>query len=103
MTVYAADWRQHERCGRITARWSHLTAGPGGDLRELHDFAARIVLRRSRSRDKPWPRAHCAVTDSKRQQAIATGTVLATWQEAARQHSQAANTARQAGAGGGAQ
>jgi hypothetical protein len=85
MTVYVDDWRQRARVGRITARWSHLTVGPGDDLEELRVFAARIGLRRSRFQDKPWPRPHYDVTDSKRQQAIAAGAVPVTWRDAARQ------------------
>jgi hypothetical protein len=42
MTVYVDDWRQRARIGRITARWSHLTAEPGDDLEELHVLAACI-------------------------------------------------------------
>jgi hypothetical protein len=104
MTVYVDDWRQRARVGRITARWSHLTVGPGDDLEELHVFAACIGLRRSWFQDQPWPRAHYDVhydvTDSKRQQAIAAGAVLVTWRDAARQRSQAVEAARCAAAGG---
>jgi hypothetical protein len=100
MTVYVDDWRQRPRVGRITARWSHLTVGPGNDLEELHVSAACIGLRRSWFQDQPWPRAHYDVTDSKRQQAIAAGAVLATWRDAARQRSQAVEAARSAAAGG---
>jgi hypothetical protein len=70
MTVYAADWRQHALVGRITAGWSHLAAGPGGDLGKLHAFAARIGLSCWWLHDKPWPRAHCDVPNSKRRQAV---------------------------------
>jgi hypothetical protein len=62
-------------------------------------FAARIGLRRSWLRDKPRPRAHYDVTDSKRQQAIAAGAVPVTWPDAARQRSRAAGAARQAAGG----
>lgn len=79
MTVYVDDWRKQARVGRITARWSHLTVGPEDDLRELHAFAGRIVLRRSWFLDKPWPRADYDVTDSKRRQAIASCAVPVTW------------------------
>jgi hypothetical protein len=73
MTVYVDDWRRHARAGRITARWPYLTAGPGDDPGELPVFAARIGLRRSRSPDKPWLRAHYDVTDAKRRRAAAGG------------------------------
>jgi hypothetical protein len=99
MTVYVDDWRQRARVGRITARWSHLTVGPGDDLEELHVFAARIRLRRSWFQDKPWPRAQYDATDSKRQQAIAAGPVPVTWRDAARQRSRAVDVARQASGG----
>lgn len=102
MTVYVDDWRQRACVGRITARWSHLTVGPGDDLGELHAFADRIGLRRSWFQDKPWPRAHYDVTDSKRQQAIAAGAVPVPWREAARQRSQAVDAARRAAGGVGA-
>jgi hypothetical protein len=82
MTVYVDDWRQPARVGRITARWSHLTIGPHDDISELHAFAAGIGLRRSWFQDKPWPRAHYDVTESKRQQAIAAGAMPITWREA---------------------
>ncbi len=97
MTVYVDDWRQPARVGRITARWSHLMVGPGDDLEELHAFAARIGLRRAWFQDKPWPRAHYDVTDSKRQQAIAAGAVPVAWKEAARQRSHALDEARRRG------
>jgi hypothetical protein len=85
MTVYVDDWRQPARVGRLAARWSHLTVGPDDDLDELHAFAAKIGLRRSWFQDKPWPRAHYDVTESKRQQAIRAGAVPITWRQAGQQ------------------
>jgi hypothetical protein len=76
MTMCLDDWRQHGRAGRITVRWSYLTAGPGADLGELNAVAARTGLRRSWLQDNPWPRAHYDVTGSKRQQAIAAGAAV---------------------------
>jgi len=35
MTVYVDNWREHARGGRLTARWSHLMAGPWDDIEEL--------------------------------------------------------------------
>jgi hypothetical protein len=90
MTVYVDDWRQQARVGRINARWSHLIVAPEGDLEELHAFAAQIGLRRTWFQDKPWPRAHYDVTESKRQQAIAAGATPITWREAGQQMLQAA-------------
>jgi hypothetical protein len=95
MTVYVDDWRQRARVGRITATWSHLTVGPQDDLNELHAFAARIGLRRSWFQDKPWPRAHYDVTESKRQQAIAAGAVSITWREAGQQMLKALTAVRE--------
>jgi hypothetical protein len=102
MTVYVDDVRIPARVGRISARWSHLMVGPYDDIAELHAFAARIGLRRSWFQNKPWPRAHYDVTESKRQQAIAAGAVPVTWREAARQRNQAVDAARRATGRGGA-
>lgn len=71
MAVYVDDWRQPARVGRLSAKWSHLTAGPFDDIAELHAFAQRIGLKRAWFQDKPWPRAHYDVTESLRQKAIA--------------------------------
>jgi Protein of unknown function (DUF4031) len=65
MTVFADDWRQQARAGRLQARWSHLFTGPHDQLDELHAFAASIGLRRSWFQDKPWPCAHYDVTEPK--------------------------------------
>jgi hypothetical protein len=94
MTVYVDDWRQPARVGRLTARWSHLTVGPADGLDELHEFAARIGLRRAWFQDQPWPRAHCDVTESKRQQAITARAVAITWREVGRQRRQALTAGR---------
>jgi hypothetical protein len=94
LTVYVDDIRIPARVGRITARWSHLTVGPGDEIEELHAFAARIGLRRTWFQDKPWPGAHYDVTDSKRLQAIAAGAVPITWREAAEQRIKAREAAR---------
>jgi hypothetical protein len=96
MTVYVDDWRQPARVGQITARWSHLTVGPDDDLAELHAFATRIGLRRAWFQDKPWPRAHYDVTDSKRREAIAAGAVSITSREAGQQRTRAIDARRQA-------
>lgn len=87
--MYVDDWRQQARVGRLSARWSHLTAGPDDDIAELHAFAARIGLKRSWFQDRPWPRQHYDVTESKRRQAIIAGAVPITWREAGRQRSEA--------------
>jgi hypothetical protein len=85
MTVYVDDFRVRARVGRITGRWSHLTA----DTREeLHEFATRIGLQRSWFQEpkgvggKPPPPGslpaqawHYDVTESKRQVAINAGAI----------------------------
>jgi Protein of unknown function (DUF4031) len=81
MTIYVDDIRIPARVGRVSARWSHLSAGPFDDLAELHEFAARIGLRRSWFQAKGWPRDHYDVTDSKRAEAIAAGAVPITWRD----------------------
>ena len=75
MTVYVDDYRVPATVGRITARWSHLFVAPDGDIAELHALAARIGLRRAWFQDKPWPRAHYDVTDTRRAAAITAGAV----------------------------
>ncbi len=95
MTVYVDDWRQPARVDRITATWSHLTVGPYDDIHELHAFAARIGLRRSWFQDKPWPRSHYDVTESKRRQAIAAGAEPITWREAGQQRLAVREAARE--------
>jgi Protein of unknown function (DUF4031) len=89
MTVYVDDLRMPARVGRITGRWSHMFVGPDDDLAELHELAAQIGMRRSWFQDKPWPRAHYDVTDSKRMQAIAAGAVPVSALEAGRWRSRA--------------
>jgi hypothetical protein len=80
MTVYVDNARIPARVGRITGRWSHLTA----DTREeLHAFAQCLGLRRAwfqtckrSAACRPAERCvhwHYDVTDSKRQAAVAAG------------------------------
>lgn len=85
MTVYVDDVRIPARVGRVTGRWSHLTADT---TEELHEFAARLGLRRHWFQDHPDPRRrHYDVTDSKRRHAIALGAVPENWRDAARRRS----------------
>jgi hypothetical protein len=97
MTVYVDDFRVPARVGRLTARWSHLLVSPDGDLAELHEMARRIGLKPAWFQDKPWPRAHYDVTDSKRAEAIAAGAVAIGFREAGAMRT-AALAARKAGA-----
>lgn len=79
MSVYVDDARIPARIGKISGRWSHLTA----DTREeLHTFAARIGLRRSWYQictsplcpdPDQCPHWHYDVTESMRQAAVAAG------------------------------
>lgn len=98
MTVYVDDWRQPARARWVNRTWSHLFVGPHDDLEELHAFAARIGLSPDWFQDEPWPLAHYCVTEPKRRQAVAAGTVPITWREAARRMREALSQAR-AGAG----
>lgn len=91
MTVYVDDIRLPAQVRRYTAKWSHLTA----DTREeLHEFAARLGLRRSYFQDpvvngKPLAEPgtlhaemwHYDVTESKRQEAIRLGAVAVSWRD----------------------
>lgn len=80
--VYVDNVRIEATVGRITARWSHLTAD---DDATLHAFAARLGLRRSwfqPSSTRPEAN-HYDVTDRKRDEAIRLGALPETWQEGA--------------------
>lgn len=95
MTVYVDDYRVQARVGRLTARWSHLMVEPGGDLDELHAFAARIGLQRRWFQGPPRHRhPHYDVTDSRRTAAIAAGAVPITWREAGEMLAQAGERRR---------
>jgi Protein of unknown function (DUF4031) len=99
IAVFVDNFRVPARVGRLTARWSHLTVEPDGDLDELHAFAARIGLKRSWFQGPPEHRhPHYDVTDSKRQAAIAAGAVPITWREAGRMLADASRRRREAAA-----
>jgi Protein of unknown function (DUF4031) len=82
MAVYVDAARIPARVGRLTARWSHLTADTQP---ELHEFAERIGLRRAWFQTckhnvacqpaERCPHWHYDVTDTKRALAIAAGAV----------------------------
>lgn len=72
MTVYVDDMQMPARVGRISARWSHLMADTD---EELHEFAARLGLRRSWHQKPGTPISHYDVTDSKRDEALRLGAV----------------------------
>lgn len=90
MTVYVDDWRQRAKLGRFPGLWSHLMVSPDDDLAELHEFAARIGMRREWFQDKPWPRAHYDVPEFRRREAIRAGAVPIAWREAGRMRLDAA-------------
>lgn len=75
--IYVDDMRRPARVGRITGRWSHLLTDQD-DQTELHEFAARLGLRRSWFQHErkyphaPW-RWHYDVTDAVRDRALALG------------------------------
>lgn len=74
MTIFVDNMRMRARVGRLDARWSHLFTDQV-DKTELHEFAARIGLRRAWFQHKdraPW-QDHYDVTDSVRAKAVAAG------------------------------
>jgi hypothetical protein len=93
--IYVDDWRQEAKLGRWPGKWSHLLAGPNDDIAELHEFAAKIGMRREWFQDKPWPRAHYDVPESRRRQAIAAGAVPITWREMGRMLNEAREQRKQ--------
>lgn len=79
MTVYVDNAAIPATVGRHTSRWSHLTADTKD---ELHEFAARLGLRRSyfqtcqlnrRCTPDICPHWHYDVTAGKREQALRMG------------------------------
>lgn len=83
MTIYVDSYRVAATVGRTRARWSHLISDQL-DPAELHEFAARIGMRREWFQEgRPHPvtgvndpvHAHYDVTDSRRRDAIAAGAV----------------------------
>ncbi len=75
MTVYVDDLRLAARVGRISGRWSHLTADT---KTELHLFALRLGLHRAWFQDDTRPGAppgswHYDVTDTLRRRALSLG------------------------------
>lgn len=72
MTVYVDDMKRPARVGRLNAVWSHLLADTDD---ELHDFAAKLGLRRAWHQHPGTPLSHYDVTEPKRQQAIKLGAI----------------------------
>ena len=75
--IYVDDMRRPARVGRTSARWSHLFTDQD-DQTELHEFAARIGLRREWFQGARWEsshpwRCHYDVTDTVRAAALRLG------------------------------
>ena len=83
MTVYLDDWRQAAHLGPVDDRWSHLIADTED---ELHDFAARMGMRKAWFQEKPGRphHAHYDVPERARAEAVAQGAVEITWRELGR-------------------
>lgn len=79
MTVYVDDAKIRAQVGRWNTQWSHMFADT---KEELHEFAAKLGLKRAWFQDKPNGLWHYDVTESKRQLAIRMGVTQCTWREA---------------------
>ena len=71
MSIYVDDLRLAASVGRLSARWSHLYAD---DEAELHEFAARIGMRRAWFQDHP-SLPHYDLTETRRAAAIDAGAI----------------------------
>ena len=83
MTVYLDDWRQAAHLGPVDDRWSHLIADTED---ELHDFAAKMGMRKAWFQEKPGRphHAHYDLPERARPEALARGAVEITWRELGR-------------------
>lgn len=83
MAVYIDDWRQAATVGRITDRWSHLTAD---STEELHRFAQLLGIPRRAFQGHATDRRrdHYDVPEGLRRTAIEHGAIAVTWREAAK-------------------
>lgn len=72
MAVYVDDMLMQATVGRVTSRWSHLTADTD---EELHAFAARLGLKRAWAQYPGTAHSHYDLTEGKRWQAIRLGAV----------------------------
>ena len=83
MAVYIDDWRQPARLGPVEDRWSHLVAD---DDEELHDFAARLGMRREWFQHKVRRphQSHYDVPERARQDALDLGAIPVTWRQLGR-------------------
>lgn len=83
MTIYVDDMRRAATVRHRPARWSHLFTDQD-DQAELHQFAARLGLKRSWFQGAQWEathpwRCHYDITDLYREQALALGAVSTTY------------------------
>ncbi len=80
MTVYLDDWRQPAMLGHLADRWSHLVADTED---ELHEFAARLGMRRAWFQYKASRphHGHYDVPERWRDQVLAEGAVPVSWRE----------------------
>lgn len=83
MAVYLDDWRQPARLGSVEDRWSHLVAD---DEEELHEFAARLGMRREwyQHRHARPHQGHYDVPERIRAEAVALGAEPVTWRDLGR-------------------
>jgi hypothetical protein len=83
VAVYIDDWRQPARLGPVEDRWSHLVAD--GE-EELHDFAARLGMRREwfQHKERRPHQAHYDVPERARQDALDLGAIPVTWRQLGR-------------------
>ncbi len=83
MTVYLDDWRQAAHLGPVDDRWSHLVAD---DEQELHEFAARLGMRRAwfQTRGSRPHHAHYDLPERARAEAVALGAVEISWRDLGR-------------------
>ena len=70
MTVYVDNMQRRAKVGRLTAVWSHLMADTSD---ELHEFAARLGMRRAWVQHPGKPLEHYDLTEPKRQMALRLG------------------------------
>ena len=82
MTIYVDNMYIPAKVGRYQARWCHLL-GDSPDMTELHEFAARIGLRRSwfQPDSTNWWCSHYDVTETVRAKAVAAGAVEVTFHQ----------------------
>jgi Protein of unknown function (DUF4031) len=83
VTVYLDNWRQRARLGPVDDRWSHLIADTD---EELHEFAARMGMRREWFQHKSGRphHAHYDLPERARADALAYGAVEVTWRHLGR-------------------